>query len=244
MDQEQDYFPTKAYKLASAKMQALLNGELKRLEKLGPLSVEVCKKTLPEIIQFTEQYHKAFMNYLNAVLPQHKNGIQCGPNCGNCCRHYPMSIEPFEQIAFYNAIRKREDLFSILESCLARTKNFAELLEKSQTENPQPDDPEENALHAFFEQNFPCPFLLKSGSCGIYEHRPVTCRMYFSETPKEFCTAEFLQTKNNRSFIVYLPDIIEETIADISHYYENLNLSESLYEGILELNSLDGELFV
>lgn len=44
MDQEQDYFPTKAYKLASAKMQALLNGELKRLEKLGPLSVEVCKK--------------------------------------------------------------------------------------------------------------------------------------------------------------------------------------------------------
>ena len=67
--------------------------------------------------------------------------------------------------------------------------------------------------------------------------------MYFSETPKEFCIAEFLQTKNNRSFIVYLPDAIEEAIADVSRYYEKLNLSEALYEGILELNSLDGELF-
>ena len=68
--------------------------------------------------------------------------------------------------------------------------------------------------------------------------------MYFSETNPEYCTARYLLTEKNRSFIVYLPDVIEETIADVSSYYENLELSESLYAGMLELNALEGKLFV
>lgn len=244
MNQMQDYFPTKAYKRAFARMASLLRTEQERLEKLGPLTLESCKQTLPEIIEFTRKYQEAFMGYLSAVLPQHENGVKCGPSCGNCCRHYPMSIEPFEQIAFYASIRERSNLLSILEGCYLRREQFHLIFKDCEKSNPESEDQEEDALHQFFAMNFPCPFLLESSSCGVYEYRPVTCRMYFSETSPEFCKAEFLRTEKNRSFIVYLPDSIEEGIAEISKYYENLDLPESLYAGVLELNALEGTLFV
>lgn len=244
MSEMQDYFPTKIYKRAETRMAALLRSELSRLEKLGPLTLETVKETLPEILEFTRKYHEAFMGYLAATLPQHENRVKCGANCGNCCRHFPMSIEPFEQIAFYASIRERSDLFSYLEACHLRVEKFRTLYAQAKNEIPLAEDPEEKALHLFFENDFPCPFLLESGSCGVYDIRPVTCRMYFSETNPEYCTARYLLTEKNRSFIVYLPDVIEETIADVSSYYENLDLSESLYAGMLELNALEGKLFV
>ena len=67
--------------------------------------------------------------------------------------------------------------------------------------------------------------------------------MYFSETSPEYCVPKHLQTPLNRSFIVYLPDAIEEAIDEITKHYEDLNLSESLYEGLLQMNALEGKVF-
>lgn len=243
MDSLEDYFPTKAVKRAEARMSAVLRAESDRLKKVGPLNVALVKESLQDILKFTKEYHSAFMGYLDAVLPQHKKPVKCGPNCGNCCHHYPMSIEPFEQISFYASIRERSDLFAILEACLQRQEKFAGFAEIAmQKENPS-EDPEEDALHDFFASGLSCPFLLKSTSCGVYDARPVTCRMYFSQTAPEFCTAEWLQTEKNKSFIVYLPDYIEEAIAEISEYYAEIDLPEALYAGVVRMNALDGEIF-
>lgn len=243
MESLEDYFPTKAVKHAEARMSAVLRAESARLAKIGKLDVSLVRENLPQIIQFCKDYHAAFMGYLSAVLPQHKEPVKCGPGCGNCCHHYPMSIEPFEQIAFYASLRNREDLFSILEACVLRQKKFSEFAEVALNAEVPSDDPEEDALHAYFDSDHECPFLKNDGCCGVYENRPVTCRMYFSQTSPEFCTAKWLQTEKNRSFIVYLPDYIEEAIAEISEYYEDLDLPEALYAGVVRLNALDGDLF-
>lgn len=36
----------------------------------------------------------------------------------------------------------------------------------------------------------PCVFLKKNGDCGIYRHRPATCRTYFVLTPAEHCSPD------------------------------------------------------
>lgn len=243
MDALEEYFPTKAVKLAEARMASVLRAESERLARVGRLTPELCRNTLPDILKFVRDYHAAFMGYLSATLPQHKNPVTCGPGCGNCCHHYPMSIEPFEQISFYANIREREDLFQILEACVMRQEKFSEFAEKALAREEPSEDPEEDALHEFFARQYTCPFLRNDGCCGVYEVRPVTCRMYFSQTAPEFCTAEWLQTEKNKSFIVYLPDYIEEAIAEISEYYEDLDLPEALYAGVVRMNALDGEIF-
>ena len=35
----------------------------------------------------------------------------------------------------------------------------------------------------------------------------------------------------------------EEAIEEISKHYEGLNLSESLYEGLMQMNALEGNIF-
>lgn len=271
MDSMQEYFPTKALLIAEARLSFILRKERERLDFLGKLNYELCKSTLKEILQFTENYERAFSAYLSAALSQHTSSIACRAGCGNCCRHYPMSIEPFELITFYASLRERPDFFSLLEACLIRNQKFASLahLNDSPKENfenramaseekteccdsknsqknlakiPEEDE-EDKRLHRYFESGLSCPFLLADGNCGVYEVRPATCRMYFSETPGEFCTARFLLTEKNKSFIVYLPDKLESAIAEISEFYEPLDLPEALYAGVVRMNALDGEIF-
>ena len=240
MDEMQEYFPTKALRYAEKKMSALLYKEEERLEKLGSVSSQNLKSEIPNIIKFTEEYEHCFSLYLDAALAQHQNKIQCKAGCGNCCHHYPMSIEPFEQITFYAKYRKSDSFFSALEACLFRSRLFHSLY--NQDIEPS-SDAEEQILHQYFAKETDCPFLNNARSCSVYDFRPATCRMYFSETSEEFCTAAYLQTKWNRSFIIYLPDYIEEAIANVSAFYESLELSESLYTGFVQLNGMDGEFF-
>ncbi len=239
-----EYFPTRPYRNAVLLMRSLLARERERLDAMArnaARDVAIAETNfaaeLPAIIRFAKSYEEAFMRYLSAVLPQHASGISCKAGCGNCCHHFPMSVEPFELALFYQEIRKSRDLFSILEKCHARSKVYRELFRNAESAgNPDPDD---DALVRYFGEGIPCPFMLSSGSCGVYAFRPVTCRMYFSETPGKFCVPKHLLTDRNRSFIVYLPDEVEELIADISAHYAALALPESLYEGILAMNALE-----
>lgn len=239
-----EYFPTKSYRHAVLLMRSLLVSERERLCSVAKASArdvaiteENFASELPAIIRFAKAYEEAFMRYLSATLPQHASGISCKAGCGNCCHHFPMSVEPFELALFYSEIRKSRVLLPVLEKCHARSKVYRELFRMAESEGSS--DPDDSALVRYFERGIPCPFILSSGSCGVYAFRPVTCRMYFSETAGKFCVPEHLLTDRNRSFIVYLPDELEELIADISAHYAALSLPESLYEGILAMNVLE-----
>ena len=118
-----DYFPTRAYRIAEMRLGSLLGGERDRLdliaEKLGrdyAIGLDNLKEELPNIISFAREYHAAYDSYLKAVLPQQDKPIQCRAACGNCCHHYPMSVEPFELIFLYQELRKSDDLITVMES--------------------------------------------------------------------------------------------------------------------------------
>lgn len=239
-----EYFPTPAYKRSILLIRSVLSNEKARLDAIArekgrkqAIGEDNFAEELPKILEFCDSYQNAFMRYLSAVLPQHSSKIQCKAGCGNCCHHFPMSVEPFELIEFYGNIRKSPDLLSYLEDCHFRTKAYYALLQKGM--DACVEDPEDYALVNYFNKGLACPFVLASGSCGVYSTRPVTCRMYFSETPGEFCVPEHLLTEKNRSFIVYLPDEIEEQIADVSAHYADLGLPEGLYEGLLAMNAFE-----
>ena len=247
MDIYRDYFPTKAYKNAEMKLAALLREERDRLDRIADskkrdfaIGEDNLRDELPNILAFTKRYHEIFAQYLSAVLPQQPRPIQCRAACGNCCHHYPMSVEPFELIYMYNDLRKRDDLLEIMEACQSRSDMFERLFNERSASGLSEDDAEDKALHDYFSEWRPCPFSNKVGDCTIYPMRPVSCRMYFSETDPKYCTPEYLQTENNDSYIVYLPDIIEEALYGISEHYSGLDLPESFFGGLLSVNAFEG----
>ena len=243
----QDYFPTKAYVLAEKRLGSLLGRERDRLDALArglgrdhAIGPDNLAEQAPFILEFACEYHKAYDSYLAAVLPQHPRPIQCGPSCGNCCHHYPMSVEPFELVYLYMNLRKRDDFLSIMEDCQIRATLFETLLNGRLASEASEDEAEDGALHDYFGRWKPCPFSNSSGDCGIYGLRPVSCRMYFSETLPKFCTPEFLQTEKNESYVVYMPDNVEEALLGISEHYADLELPESYFGGLLSLNLYEG----
>jgi Fe-S-cluster containining protein len=44
------------------------------------------------------------------------------------------------------------------------------------------------ALKAYHERLFMCPFNAADGSCGIYQIRPVVCRAFYVAGSSEYCT--------------------------------------------------------
>ena len=248
-----DYFPTRAYRIAEMRLGSLLGGERDRLdliaEKLGrdyAIGLDNLKEELPNIISFAREYHAAYDSYLKAVLPQQDKPIQCRAACGNCCHHYPMSVEPFELVTLYCDLRGRNDLLDIMEACQVRSSLFSKFFETRRAEGAVPDQmdlddyAEDKALHDYFSAWNPCPFSDKKGDCTVYPLRPVSCRMYFSETDPKFCTPEHLQTPENDSYIVYLPDSIEDAVYGISEHYALLDLPESYFGGLLAVNRFEG----
>jgi Fe-S-cluster containining protein len=153
-----------------------------------------------------------------------------------------MSVEPFELVYLYMNLRRRDDFLSVMEGCQIRATLFETLLKNRLADQGTEDDAEDGALHDYFGQWKPCPFSSSSGDCGIYGLRPVSCRMYFSETLPQFCTPDFLQTEKNESYVVYMPDNVEEALLGISEHYADLDLPESYFGGLLSMNLYEGAL--
>ncbi|MBR4560176.1 MAG: YkgJ family cysteine cluster protein [Fibrobacter sp.] len=255
-----EYFPTKAFRIAEMRLSSVLGKERDRLDSLAASLGRECAigpdnlvEQLPLIRNFTREYHRLFSEYLDAVLPQQPRPIQCRPACGNCCHHYPMSVEPFELLTLYGDLRGRTDLLDIMEACQVRSSLFSKFFEDRRVEAEAKqaegdssckmdvdDEAEDKALHDYFSAWNPCPFSDKKGDCTVYPLRPVSCRMYFSETDPKFCTPEHLQTPENDSYIVYLPDAIEDAVYGISEHYSLLELPESYFGGLLAVNKFEG----
>lgn len=242
MDFLQSYFPTPKLRRVELRLHALLDRELLRLQALPDPGIvaETLPGELAAILDFTQAYQNLYMDFLEAALPQHQEKIRCGAGCANCCHHYPMSVEPFELISLYAHLRNQDDFSRGLESCLHRMRAYARLQPPAPDEQDYSEEEEEAQLHRYFSQKLACPFIRANGDCGVYTYRPLTCRMYFSLTDPQFCVPEHLQTPLNRSFIVYLPDEIEEKIAAVTAYYAHLELPEGLYPGLLAINGFEG----
>jgi Fe-S-cluster containining protein len=130
----------------------------------------------------------------------------------------------------------------LMEACQMRSDKFETLFETRKGEGLSEDDAEDKALHDYFAWWRSCPFSNGVGDCTVYPLRTVSCRMYFSETDPKYCTPDMLQTEKNDSYIVYMPDVVEDAVYGISEHYAELDLPESFFGGLLALNGYEGVL--
>ena len=212
-----------------------LEGGLQALhQEVGPefyLDLKgVLEKWLPPLYQ-------AYDRYIAAELSTDGKNISCQKGCSHCCRHYVTSVEPFEILAIHLRIRSSEHYPDQLFASHARTTKFEQIL-KAEGED---DEAEDRALYRYYLKGVACPFLEKEGTCGIYENRPMSCRMFFSESSPRFCEGKGVTSPWNKNFQVELPDVAEEALARCSELLAHLDLSVGLFAGVLEANALLGQ---
>ena len=215
---------------AVRKQEERLKGLPERIDPDYYRVLELALQVLPAV-------HQTYDRYVETVLKVEGRKITCKSKCAACCSHYVTSVEPFEILAIHLRIRNSEQYPDVLFASHARVSKFEQLLKKEGVD----DEAEDRALYRYFLRGAPCPFLSKDGDCGIYESRPMACRMFFSESAPRYCSGKELASPWNKNFQVQLPDEGEEALARCSELLAGLELPEGLFPGLLEANALFGK---
>jgi Fe-S-cluster containining protein len=235
-------------KKAENKLANFLSSWLEDWRKISPdgaMSLIWVKNNLIEILNRCQVYHQLSEDYLAKVFWSKENNIQCKKGCGSCCHHYPESLESFELLYLYSKTRERDDFFEILTSCLAKVTLYQKIkdpLPKEFKSLKEEEDAEDVVLYEYYKKQDPCPFLTKAGECSTHQSRPNTCRMFLSLSEAKYCTPEFLIEDVNKNFLAFFPDSIEESVYELGCFLDVIGLSDSMYEGILQLNALESNI--
>jgi Fe-S-cluster containining protein len=183
--------------------------------------------------------HAAYDAYVAAVLITDDKKITCSKACSACCRHFVSSVEPFELIALDQHARSRENYSDVIVSSHNRTMAYEKVL-REDSRHSAAEDAEDRALYHYFLRGLPCPYLEADGTCGVYEWRPMACRMFFAESAPRYCAGKALASPWNRNFQVELPQEAEEVLARCSRLLEHLDLPDGLFPGMVMVNELFG----
>lgn len=185
----------------------------------------------------TSDFWRYLEQYVGAVAA--KEGVVCGKGCGHCCSHYPSSLEPFELLHIYGELRARPDFAGKIQKMWPLVREFDHFFEKGVAAGLSDEAADDEALGKYFLQGRKCPMLGEGGSCGIYEIRPSSCRMYFSRQNPDYCQPSLFSDAQNGNYLVELPDEIEELLFRIGAFFEDLDLPDSFFKGVLVANSME-----
>jgi Fe-S-cluster containining protein len=228
----------------SGALSASLAGLLTAIASLKTALEELPGPTIPgyyealglRLARWVPELHAAYDAYLAEVLITEGRRITCSKACSACCRHFVSSVEPFELIALDHHVKSRPDYADLIVSSYHKTGIYEKILQ----EEGDDEEADDRALYRYFLRGQACPFLARDGSCGVYEHRPMACRMFFAESSPRFCAGKALASPWNRNFQVELPQVAEEALARCSRLLESLELPEGLFPGMVAVNALFG----
>ena len=196
------------------------------------LSVQL-DRALPAVYRFYDAY-------VEAVLKTGKEKVTCARACSHCCSHYVTSVEPYELLFLHGHIRKDSRYPDRLIALHKRVTQFKGLLKGGFNEDEQAAD-EDKALYRYYLRGQPCPFLTEGGACGVYENRPMSCRMFFSMSHPSLCKGKSVISPGNRNFLIELPEDIEADLARAGALFASFDFPESLFEGLLSVNEAFGQ---
>jgi Fe-S-cluster containining protein len=180
-------------------------------------------------------FYAGYDAYVTAVLRTGESAPSCSRGCSHCCRHYVASVEPFELIFLHSRIAGGDDYPNRVIGLHRRASLFNSL------RRPEDGDlAEDKALYRYYLRGTPCPFLGPEGACGVYEARPMSCRMFFSLSDPAFCKGRAVVDARNRNFLVELPEDIEADLSRAGAALSAYGFSEFLFEGLLEANGAFG----
>src|SRR5690606_32167695 len=95
----------------------------------------------------------------------------------------------------------------------SRSVLYANLANEELARGAPDEEAGDRALYRYFLRGKPCPFLEAGGTCGVYEARPMACRMFHAESPPRFCAGKEIASPWNRNFQLELPQEVEEALA-------------------------------
>jgi len=110
---------------------------------------------------------------LGSCLEPFQLNSSCKMGCNACCRHIigTTAIEAQMVQRFVERTFGSED-----------KRRLASSIEKDLNRYPDPVpfqlEYSDHIQDEFFKRHAPCPFLSRGGLCGVYEARPLVCRMY------------------------------------------------------------------
>jgi Fe-S-cluster containining protein len=180
-------------------------------------------------------FHRRYEEYVREAVATSDEKVTCSRGCGHCCSHYVSSVEPFELVHLHGLIRRSPAYPARVIAFHRRVSLYKSLLEGRLDE-----EADDRALFRYYLRDLPCPFLTESGECGIYESRPMSCRMFFSLSHPSLCRGKAAASAGNRNFIVELPEDIEAAVMRASERLAAFELPDTLFEGLLEANARFG----
>lgn len=142
-----------------------------------------------------DEFYAAYDAYIKHNIAASQLKIQCRAGCARCCRQAVHGVYSFEIISLYRQLRPRPDYPQIHDTFLRQANEFQSLAAAAQA-NGANGDVLSRALQSYAAKGNACPLLGDGGRCGVYEYRPVPCRMYHSLTDPILCVTPIGHTFN------------------------------------------------
>jgi len=160
-----------------------------------------------EMARAQQAFFDAYGQFLSYSIDANSIKVSCGRGCDRCCHHYPTSIHALEIALLYRNLLSRPDLEDLISSCRSRVDDFEGWKDFTDETYPKrsASDKEDLALEHYYDERNRCPFLGGDGACTVYEHRPMTCRMYIATSDPRFCEAEHV-TDDEADIFTIPPD--------------------------------------
>lgn len=223
------------------RLLTLLEGLRARLEALPDPDDPAYYPALCRALRvFVPRIHAAYDACVAEVLLTEGRRTTCAKSCSACCRHFVASVEPFELLALDAALKSRPDYSGKIVSSFRKSRLYDELLSREQASGMPEEEADDRATYRYFLKGIPCAFLEPDGSCGVYEHRPMACRMFFAESSPRFCAGKAIASPWNRNFQVEMSQEVEEALARCSRELEALELPDGLFPGLVAVNERFG----
>jgi Fe-S-cluster containining protein len=134
-------------------------------------------------IKSFEKYEKLLTEIEVAVdrlRGQYPEEVHCAEHCSDCCYAvFDLSLMEAVYInyRFFKKISK-EKQDAILERADQTDRLYYRLKRKVHNLMTREGRSEEEILTLLAEERIRCPFLNETDLCDLYEHRPITCRVY------------------------------------------------------------------
>jgi Fe-S-cluster containining protein len=153
------------------------------------------------------QLYETYDAYIAHNLAASELKIVCRFGCTRCCHQAVYGCYAFEVISLYRQLRGREDYGRLHDALVRSADEFQQMLMGyAQKSQGREDVALVNTLQHFAALAKPCA-LLAGDNCAVYEHRPISCRMYYSLTAPVYCT-----TVIGRTFHLLPPPAVAEVL--------------------------------
>lgn len=189
------------------------------------------RRTFTDTLQLFNEYQKT-------VVANSGKTPSCRSGCAHCCFHWVEDVNSFEAEIIADHIRNKMPgmVQKVIDQCMtdeAELERLASIISSkniSEIDNGEIDETD-LLLSVFYQMKYPCPFLNEDSSCGIYEIRPLTCRIYLSFSDISKCDPEYINENDIPTYLLNL----EEEASDI---LDRIHFKFQKFEGDTGLRSL------